>query len=127
METEGQLPSSKGLTASFYPEPNQSSRYHPNSKIFILLLLFIHVLLPFFKGLFRFPIILYAFLSSSPVLHALIISLLAANTARSMIEETWQQRRADTTFLTDCCCNCRQQNELFDKRSPLGGLISSLP
>jgi hypothetical protein len=29
------------------------------------------------------------------------------STVRLMIEETWQQHRADTTFLTDCCCNCR--------------------
>jgi hypothetical protein len=28
-----------------------------------------------------------------------------------VVEETWQQRRADTAFLTDNCFNCRQQNE----------------
>jgi hypothetical protein len=28
-------------------------------------------------------------------------------TMRSVIEETWQHRGADTVFLTDCCCNCR--------------------
>jgi hypothetical protein len=28
-------------------------------------------------------------------------------TVRSVIEETWQQRRTDTEYLTDCSCNCR--------------------
>jgi hypothetical protein len=28
-------------------------------------------------------------------------------TVCSKIEETWQRRTADATFLTDCCCNCR--------------------
>jgi hypothetical protein len=36
-----------------------------------------------------------------------IASTITCDTMRSMIEETWQQRRADTTFLTDCCCNCQ--------------------
>jgi hypothetical protein len=30
----------------------------------------------------------------------------SSNNSR-LIEETWKHRRAGTTVLTDCCCNCR--------------------
>jgi hypothetical protein len=48
-----------------------------------------------------------------------------ANTVCSMLEETWQQRPVNTTFLTDCCCHCRQHRKSSALINTCRPLVSS--
>jgi hypothetical protein len=78
MESEGSLPCSQEPSTGPYPEPDQSSPYHPDLSLLRTILIFpthLHLGLP--SGLFLsgFPPMIYT-LSSSPsfMLHVLLIS-----------------------------------------------------
>jgi hypothetical protein len=78
MEPEGSLPCSQEPTTLPYPEPDQSSQYHRHLiSLRSILILSTHLRLRLLRGLFPsgFPTnILYAFVFSPFVLHALPIS-----------------------------------------------------
>jgi hypothetical protein len=80
MEPEGSLPCSQEPSTGPYPEPDRSSSYHPIlSKMYFDIVPHLRLGLP--SGLFPsgFPTnILYTFLFSPSVLHALPISFYVA-------------------------------------------------